>query len=154
MKSVYLCGPITGLSYGECTDWRKHVAKELADDIVPLSPMRGKQYLEDCGRIEMSYEKTVLSRAAAITCRDRRDVMECDLLFANFLGAKVVSIGSVIELGWADAFRKPIVFVAEKDNIHHHVIVDELCGFQVETLEEGIMVANAVLSEGFARKYQ
>lgn len=157
MKSVYLCGPITGLSYGEVTDWRKLAARLLAPDIVPLSPMRGKGYLKDEEDIGHSYEKTILSTRKAITARDRRDVMNCDMMIANFLGAKTVSIGSVIELGWADAFRKPTVLILEEDgsNIHDgHPIVEDICGFRVSKLEDAVMVVNSVLSAEFAKKYQ
>lgn len=29
MKTVYLCGPITGLSYNNATQWRDYVANNL-----------------------------------------------------------------------------------------------------------------------------
>lgn len=28
-KIVYLAGPITGLDYNDCTDWREYAKKEL-----------------------------------------------------------------------------------------------------------------------------
>lgn len=156
MKSVYLCGPISGLSYKDCTDWRQYVARHLASDITPLSPLRGKAYLAKEKSIGHSYEGTILSRADAITTRDRFDVMSCDMLIANFLKAKVVSIGSVIELGWADAFRKPVVLAMEPGdkNIHTHPIVDRICGFKVHSLDDAIAVVNSVLSMNFAKENQ
>lgn len=39
---LYLAGPITGLTYAECTDWRDWVRAQLPPDIVGLSPMRGR----------------------------------------------------------------------------------------------------------------
>lgn len=154
MKSVYLCGPITGLSYKGTTDWRKYVARHLAADIVPLSPMRGKAYLKKEKDIAHSYDKSPLSTAKAITTRDRNDVMNCDVMLVNFLGAKVVSVGSVVEFGWADAFRKPVVLVSEKDNIHRHPITDEIVGFHVDNLDEGIKIVNCIMSDEFAKKSQ
>jgi nucleoside 2-deoxyribosyltransferase len=154
MKKIYLCGPISGLSYGDCTDWRKYAASKLADDIIPLSPMRGKEYLKSQSSMPQA-DHQVMSTADAIIARDRNDVMSCDMLLANFLGAKITSIGSVVELGWADAWRKPVILVMEKTgNIHSHPFVDKLCGFKVHTLDEGIEVANAILSMSFAKKYQ
>ena len=156
MKSIYLCGPISGLSFDECTDWRKYVARRLASDIVPLSPMRGKEYLAKEKAIGDSYEDTILSSGRAITTRDRNDVMNCDMLMANFLGAQKVSIGSVIEYGWADAFRKPIITImeADKTNIHEHSILNGVTGFRVSTLDEAVVVANALLSANFAKENQ
>jgi nucleoside 2-deoxyribosyltransferase len=156
MKALYLCGPITGNSYDEATDWRRYVASKLAPDVVPMSPMRGKGYLAGEDNIAKSYEKTAMSTKQAITARDRFDVMvNCDAILANFLDQPdVISIGSVLEFGWADAARKPIIFVAQKDNIHHHPIMDDVAGFVVETLDSGIEIANIMLSDEFARKNQ
>ena len=45
-KLVYLAGPITGVDYGSCTDWRKYAKSKLAEDgIMGVSPMRGKENL-------------------------------------------------------------------------------------------------------------
>ena len=43
MHTVYLAGPITGLTYDGATDWRHAVAADLNSvGIKGLSPMRGK----------------------------------------------------------------------------------------------------------------
>lgn len=155
MKTVYLCGPITGLSYGETTNWRKYVADHVAPDIVALSPMRGKEYLAHENEIGHSYEDTIMSNARSITARDRHDCKTSDLMLANFLGAPKASIGSCIEFGWADAFSTPTVLVMEKaGNVHEHPILCDLPGWRVETLDEGIAIVNAVLSLDFARNNQ
>ena len=152
MKSVYLCGPISGLSYEECVDWRQYVAHRLESDVLPLSPLRGKSYLESENAIGHTYSNTLLSTEDAITTRDRFDVMNCDAMLVNFLGTKTVSIGSVIELGWADAFRKPIILVMEADgNLHQHPIVDRLCGFKAHNLDDGIAIVNSTLSANRAK---
>jgi nucleoside 2-deoxyribosyltransferase len=154
MKSIYLCGPIGGCSYKECTDWRKYVANNIGEDILALSPMRAKEYLSNETNIKLSYETTILSSAVSITARDRNDIMNCDLLFVNLLAATKITIGSMIELGWADAWRKPIVLIMEPDNIHNHPIVNSLAGFRASTLDEGIFITKAILSSDLARKFQ
>lgn len=154
-RLLYLCGPITGCSYGECTDWRKFVAEKLADDILPLSPMRGKDYLAAETEIGLSYEKSAMSCQRGITTRDRFDCERSDMMFANFLGSTSVSIGSCVEFGWADAFRTPVILVAEKHNPHReHPIMNQIAGYVVETLEDGIYIANLALSEAIARRSQ
>lgn len=146
-KRVYLAGPISGLSYGGCTDWREYAKSELAKEgIIGVSPMRAKEYLAEEMNIKDSYN-TVLSCGKGITTRDRFDTKNCNLVLANLLGAKKVSIGTVLEFGWADAYRNPIIAVMEKSgNPHDHAMIKELIGFRVETLDEGIHIAEAILS--------
>ena len=60
--------------------------------------------------------------------------------------ATEISIGTMIEYGWADAFRKPIITVMENEgNVHDHNFVKELSGFVVEELDEGIFIAKSIL---------
>lgn len=148
MSTVYLAGPITGLSYGECTDWREYAIKELdAAGIRGVSPLRAKSYLSNEGKIADSYEQIVLSSSRGITTRDRWDATRCDVLLASLLGADRVSIGTVMEVAWADLSRIPIVLVMEKEkNLHDHAMLREVAGFRVETLEEGLNVVKAILS--------
>ncbi len=151
MKSVYLAGPITGLSYNGCTDWRKSAIEELAKfGIRGVSPLRGKEsYLASEKIIQDHYDGWVMSTPKGLTTRDRFDVTSCDIMLANFLGAQKVSIGTIIEYGWADAARKPIITVMEKQgNIHEHSMLREVTGYRVESLEEGLLVAIKILYEG------
>lgn len=143
---LYCAGPISGVSYGKSVDWREYVNQKLPSHIKAVSPMRGKKYLAAESKVQDSYEEHPLSCQKGITCRDRMDTMRCDMVLVNFLGAKSVSIGSVMEIAWADAWRKPIVVVMEKDNVHWHAMVREVSGFIVSDLDEAIKIVNAVLS--------
>lgn len=142
---VYLAGPITGCSYNGATDWRKEVARQLGDKcIIGVSPMRCKDYLLEETTIADSYEARVMSSQKGLTARDRWDCRRCDIILANFLGAERVSIGTVMELGWADAARRPIVVVMEQGNVHDHAMVREVAGFIVSTLDEAVQVISAL----------
>jgi len=144
--SVYLAGPITGLSFDNCTDWRDQVKGWLDPDITAYSPLRAKSYLLGQTTVKDSYDEYILSTQRGIYTRDLYDCRNRDLLFVNFLGAKKVSIGTVMELAWATAFNKPIVLVMEKEgNVHEHSMVREACPMRVETLEEGVFVTRALL---------
>ena len=145
-RLVFLSGPVTGNAYDSTLSWREEVAKALPSDIVAVSPMRGKDYLKEETQVADAYEEYPLSSAAGITCRDHNDVKRCDMLFVNFLGAEKVSIGSVMEIAWAHAYQKPIVIVAEEDNINMHAFVRQVAAFKVRTIEEGINVTRHVLS--------
>lgn len=145
---VYLAGAISGLTYDEGQDWRVNAAQALARvGINGYSPLRAKDYLRSVGTIEQSYTVNPLSTDRGIQTRDRWDVQTADAVLFNLLGAKRVSIGTMIEFGWADAHRKPVVVVMEKaGNIHEHPMVRECTGFRVETLEEGIFILDRILN--------
>jgi len=151
MPRVYLAGPITGCSYEGCTDWRNKAREELADyDIEAYSPMRAKGYLRDGDRpIADAYDSDPLrplSTSQGLLARDRMDVMACDLLLVNFLGAHRVSIGTCVEVGWADLLRKPVVLVMEPEgNVHDHSFLTGTAGFRAPRLEDAIELVKCVL---------
>lgn len=120
---LYLAGSITGDDYKKVSGWREQVAKKLPKEIIAVSPLRWRDYLSGTKSIDNCDDRFALSSQNGIVARVRMDVKRCDMLFVNFLGAKKISVGSIMEIVWADAFRKPIVTVMEKGNIHKHVIV-------------------------------
>lgn len=151
--TVYLAGPITGLNYGESTDWRAYAISRLSrEGIRGLSPMRGKEYLEaiakdtpftsDGDKYSIIHP---LSTNRGITTRDRWDTMRCSVVLANFLGAKQVSIGTCMEIAWADSKRTPIVCVMEDGNPHEHGMILDVIGYRVRTLDEGLDLCAAIL---------
>jgi nucleoside 2-deoxyribosyltransferase len=148
MSKVYLAGAISGHTYHEAQRWRNTVADSLAPQIECFSPLRCKDYLQaKGGPINGAYEGHALSTARGIMTRDHWDCMTCDLVFANLLGATSVSIGTVMEIAWAHAYRKPVVFVIERTgNIHDHPMVTEAAGFRVETIAQGLEVTRAILT--------
>ncbi|MDX1607598.1 MAG: nucleoside 2-deoxyribosyltransferase [Candidatus Spechtbacterales bacterium] len=145
---VYLAGPITGLGIDDATDWRNNAIEKLAKhNIDGLSPIRGKKYLLlEKTDIKDSYEDEVLGSQKGITTRDHFDVMRSDMILVNFTEAEKVSIGSVMEIAWAHAYRKPIVLAMQGGNPHDHAMVREVSGFTLSTLEEALEVIVAILS--------
>lgn len=143
---IYLAGPISGCTYGECTDWRGHFEVLVGSGVQCLSPMRGKGYLARETSIGDNYPQHVMSSQRGITTRDFYDCTRADLVLVNFLGAKAVSIGTVLEVAWAFSARIPLIAVMEPEgNLHDHGMVRECIGFRVETLEEAAHVARVVL---------
>lgn len=151
MKSVYLAGPISGLSYGDTVNWRDAVTAELKEYCVKgLSPMRGKAFLGKATKIADHYKEEeyfdVSGTIAAINIRDHNDVYTCDALLVNLLGATTVSIGTVMEIAWARAYKKPVVLVMEKEgNIHEHAMLTYDV-IRVDSLEEGIKQVTQILA--------
>lgn len=147
MTSVYLAGPITGTTYGECTDWRE-IAYQVfkSAGIEAYSPMRAKDYLLQETSVADSYEDTIMSSQRGIYARDFYDCRSKDALFVNLIGATRVSIGTVMEIAWAAAYQKPIVLVIENENnIHEHSMIREACPLRVDNLNEGVDVMKALL---------
>lgn len=139
MKSVYLAGPITGTTYNEATDWRGDARRKLWDNgIDGLSPMRGKEFLDTPEKIRQTYVDVLQGSSSWINTRDYNDVRRADAILVNFLGAGRVSIGTVLEIGFAKALNKPIVVVMDRGNVHDHVMIDHGYTVIVPTLEDGI----------------
>lgn len=149
MFKVYLAGPITGLSYGKAIDWRNDARKKLelwSDGRVKgYSPLRHKEYLNKETEIADSYN-VPLSNQRGITARDRMDCMTSDALLFNCLGANKPTFGTVMEMGWGDAFRKPMVLVMEEQgNMHDHAMIREVCQFRVPDLDSGLTLVCKLL---------
>lgn len=146
---LYLAGPIAGCTFGECTDWRKYAAAKLPAHIHAVSPMRGKEFLAKKMKKKVlggEYAESPLCLVPGVTCRDRNDVFRADAVLVNLRGAKKVSIGTMIELGWADAYRRPIILVMERGNVHENLLVRGVSGFIVDNLDDAVAIAIAVLS--------
>jgi len=150
---IYLSGQITGASYDEARfGWRAKVHQTLSGyDCACISPMRSKGHLAGMKALDrMGGVAHALDLPAAIVARDRSDVMRCDLMFLNYLGMSKISFGCAAELGWADAYRKPVVCCIEPDGSNpndHAFLRGGMVGWFCSTLEEGIEVVKAVLTE-------
>lgn len=152
-RFVYLSGPITGLTHTGAVEWRQLVSEKFGHlsggRIRTMSPMRGKKYLDNGQPISTfnDHRSKVLSSKEGIYTRDRNDVQRADIMLVNLLGAAKVSIGTVIELGWADAWGIPVVLAVEEGNIHRHPILDETANVIVPTLDEAVEYAYHVLRD-------
>jgi hypothetical protein len=151
---VYLCGPITGQSPAKSPGWREYAEKKLvAAGIGVLDPTRSVMDTSVGSETELGFEGQLgrLRHGRSTIQRDRFDVVRCDLVLANFLGSTLeaggrVSIGSVGELFWADAFRKPIVLVREEShNIHDHAMLNDLAGWIFSDLDVALAAIGRIL---------
>ena len=153
-KQVYLAGTITSLTHDQARyGWRKEFAPMLLPHIHVYSPMRAKEFLAPVGVLESddrTYPKNALSTDAGIVTRDRNDVRNCDAMVACFNDARdFPSLGTAVEFGWADAFGKPVILIAEPDDIHaRHAMLKRIAGYIVPTLPEAAHVVNHLLTPG------
>ena len=150
-RKIYLAGPISGVSWDTATEWRRDFSKKL-QRISPVlhaaSPLRKKEYLSGRESIATFVEESLspLSTARGIMTRDHWDCMDSHLIVANLLGTQRVSIGTVMEIAWAHAYRKPLILVMEKTgNPHDHPMITEATGFRVDNLDDAVHLCGAIL---------
>lgn len=147
MKKVYLAGAISGLTYDNAEDWRA-LAREFLDahGIAGYSPLRAKDYLRSEGVLEQSYAHTPFSSDRGIMTRDHWDCMTSDLILVNLLGTTRVSVGTVMEIAWGFAYRKPVVVAMEDaNNLHEHPMIREAIGFRFNTLFDALHATRCIL---------
>lgn len=145
-KALFLAGPLTGTSYSDALVWREYVESKLPADVIAFSALRGKRYVANERVLRDAYPEHLLSTPQGTITRDRYDVSRCDALFVNFLNADKVSIGTIMEMAWADAWRIPIILAMEKGNIHDHAFVRQVAAFIAQDLDEAIQTAVDVVT--------
>jgi nucleoside 2-deoxyribosyltransferase len=148
MKKVYLAGPIGGLTYDHAAQWRDYATLCFEQfGIHAYSPLRYKQFLREHGVLTTHpYTSNPLATARGILTRDHWDCMTADLIFVNFLGATTISMGTVMEVAFGHAYRKPIVAAMELGNIHEHAMVSEAIDFRLDSLEQAVDIATSILN--------
>lgn len=145
MFVIYLCGPMTGKTPEDASAWRDYTRDELEPlGFRTTSPLRVEStFLAPKKKIPVDAfdEKHEIPelRPTAIYQRDMFDVRNADLILANMSDAKIASLGSSHELGYADALRKMIILVAQPGNIYReHPIVAQASGLLFGTLEPAL----------------
>lgn len=144
----YLAGPMATLTYAEATDWRNEAARQLKEvGIAAYSPLRDKPFLKGAAIVSAvgAYDHPLATSRGVIT-RDHLDCTTADALLVNFTGFDKLSLGTIVEMGWAWDRRIPVVVVAPADNKHvTHPFGAELTSYRVDTLDEGIAIIKSLL---------
>lgn len=145
MTKIYLAGPVTGLTYEEASAWRIEFSSLLPLQMVALNPIGSETHLISAEVIPASSPGHPISNARSLVAKCRHMVQSCDVLVANLLGAKQMSPGTVVEIGWADCLRKPILLIMENEgNPHDRPLVTELAGWRVQSLPDALQVIRGV----------
>lgn len=153
-RSIYLAGPITGLTYDEARyGWRADIANDVDEDVQVLSPMRHEGHLAELkGEIDDKTLEQVnhfFSYPKMIVTKDLLDIDVSSLVVVNLLGAKSVSKGTLHEISYAYAKGKPIIVIMEdKGNPNDGPFLRVQSSVVLPTLEDAILVINSLLSTG------
>ena len=134
---IYCVHPINGLSYDEVIGYYDKTIKFLASlGYEVFNPMLAKEALRNEKKFAAEGYGNPTSTNHAIFHRDKWMCLNVDIIYANFIGAKERSIGSMMELAWASDHNKQIVVIMEKQNPHRHAFVLEAATIIFETEKE------------------
>lgn len=146
----YNCGPMAELSLDEANSWRDEVTQYFADNtenIRSVNPTRGKVPTDKFG---VDYDNSFRSRSSYIFKRDFNDVKKCDFMFIHFpITARNLSIGSIVEIGWATVLQKPMFVITHNQRIAKHPLIKEPAVWIGNSLEKGV----EVVVDYFDRQY-
>lgn len=151
--TVYLSGPITGLTYsGARYGWRLEFAEMLDEGIKVLSPMRHEGHLAEMRDKTIEPDNLpegLFSQPKMIVTKDFLDIRASDIMVVNFSEAKKTSEGTLIEIGYAAALGKVIVIIQQplSEAVHRSPFLTEL-GIVVHSLRDAAHIVNSLLSEG------
>lgn len=123
---IYCAHPMSGLSFGEVAKYYRNTIDLLSSfDYTVLCPMTKKEMdFDDALQIIKPHgglSPTLNDKA--IFGRDHWMVHQADVVYINFTGTTRISIGCVMELAFARAYKKHTIIVMESDNIHRHSFV-------------------------------
>jgi len=127
--SIYLAGPMSGLSWREALAWRREAEAELSKDWRLINPVRAQVPEDQQNEIieattQLDTKKVDIEvTATAVTAQDEFFIDQSDWILAYFLGAGKISIGTVWELGYGWGTGKKIFSVLEPGSIHDHAFV-------------------------------
>lgn len=151
---VYLAGPVHGLPYQYATDWRDAIKERMEEvGIECLDPMRDKEELNDLlDVLGGPYPHIMLSNQEGLVARARNDILLSNVVLAYFPSVEYegthggVSIGTMFEIAWADAFRIPVVCVLPPGETRHdHPFIRETC-LVANSLVEGDQMIRSILN--------
>jgi nucleoside 2-deoxyribosyltransferase len=109
VKTVYLAGPILGLTVAEANDWRDDVASRLwSYGIVGISPLRCEPP-GISGTYAGTYDDPKFGTLKAIASKNVFDTKACDLTLCYIPNRPEPSVGTIIELALAYAYHKPVI---------------------------------------------
>ncbi|HCX23421.1 MAG TPA: hypothetical protein DHN29_15990 [Cytophagales bacterium] len=144
---VYLAGPIALCDRGEANDWRHDISARLdAFGVVGVSPLRCEPLVGD--KYDLVYEDVRFGTPKAIAGKNYFDTKQCDLILAYLpqeINERRPSYGTVIEIGWAQAFSKPIILVTDDPYLSKHPLIAARVNWIVEDFDDAVDVIEGLL---------
>lgn len=150
-KFIYLAGPINGCEEGEAKEWRKYVQSKFNKGIVGINPLRCEPPAAcSTGKYAATYSDPKYGLARAIHGKNWLDTVACDFVLAylpKFANDRRPSYGTVMEIGWASAMKKPICLVTDDPVIVAHPVVNTAANWILNTLDESVELVNGIFTD-------
>ena len=142
-RYVYLAGPIMGRTKTEANSWRHEVAEKLADHgIVGISPLRCEPLIGE--RYGVSQDP-LFGTPRAIGAKNRFDVRAADLTLAYLPENQPLSLGTLGEIFWADAYGKQVILVTTDQKLLDHPVLDAAVDWKLSSLDDAVDVCIGIL---------
>lgn len=149
MRFVYLAGPIGGLTEAGAKDWRKEAAERLKPwGIIGISPLRCEPAINGSYKAEAYPEDPLFGNAKAIGSKNRFDTLHADFVLAYLperTPGQEVSIGTIIEIGWAHGKGIPVIVVSDDPVIMKHPLIDFCASWKLETVQQAVNLLIGIL---------
>jgi len=150
MLSIYCVHPISGLTADEVFEYYDRTKTDLSSmGYNVFVPMFGKGFLRTETKFKAHDYRSPLTTNHSIFNRDKWMVKQADILYANFMGAKHVSIGSMFELAWGHDNDKQVIVVMEDENIHMHAFVLEAATIVFTSEKEAMDYLKQLITKDF-----
>ena len=151
MNKIYIVHQISGLPIDTVFNYYKTTQDALtAVGYNVLTAMYGKNMLRCEKEFKASnMDKLPCTTNHAIFQRDRWMVKQADIIYANFLAANQISIGSMMELAWASDNGKHIVVAMQENNVHRHAFVLEAASVVYTTHEDALDYLTALINKRY-----
>jgi hypothetical protein len=109
--------------------------------------MRAKDFWGEHELVDNSGMDEPLATDRGIMCRDRNDCCTANVLLVNFIGAKTVSIGTVMEVAWANRLQIPVVVALPETDIHNHPMMRQAYDYVCGSIDEAIRITKTIIGE-------
>ena len=135
-KFIYLAGPIFNCTVGEANDWRANFKARLPEGIHGISPLRCEPLIGE--RYGLSYDDPRFGTAKAISSKNWYDVQNCDITLAYLSNpnGNTPSYGTIMEIGAALAFNKPVIVVTTDPIMAKHPLTLGKAGWIFDNFDD------------------
>ena len=137
---IYLAGPIAGQTGDAVNTSIAEKAAILTDfGYLIYHPMVGKEslILKSESFKTSGYEEFPVATNHAIFARDKWMVSQADVILADLTHTgNRVSIGTMMEIAWANLLGKQVIVIMPDNNNHDHLFVREAATIIFKDIEE------------------
>ncbi len=141
-RTVYLAGPIAGLTVKEAKDWWTYVKSRLAKhNIMGVSPLRYEPKTDERGVYSGALDLTDDDGGWAIGAKNEFDTRNCDMILAYLpfiLHRAMPSVGTIVEIAWGKALNKPVMIVAEDPYLQNHPVLQHCVSWSLTNLDDAV----------------